>query len=80
MALQYVMACQVDSNCVIEAKHSENAKDKSADGSEGKLWGLKIGLSLVFVAMSILFSFVPELFKGFKSAKVLCVHQLEVMI
>lgn len=70
MAMQYIVACQVDSNCVVEAEHSEDEVDSRSLEKGGKLWGLKIGLAFAFLAITVVSSFIPLLFKRLSSFKV----------
>ena len=58
--MSYIMACQADASCTLEEEH----EDEEDEGDHDKLWALKMGLAVAFLAITIVASFVPVLFKG----------------
>jgi hypothetical protein len=64
-ALAFITACQVDVNCVLESGEPEDVlMEESNDKST--YMGLKIGIALGFIPMTILSSFIPVLFMNSK--------------
>ena len=62
----YIMACQADTMCVVEAEEHEAEEERSLD----KLWGLKVGLAFSFLVITVIASYIPAIFKGMESYSV----------
>lgn len=78
--MKYIIACQVDSNCVVVAEHSEDLVEERSLEKGGKLWGLKIGIACAFLAITVIATFVPALFKGFSSYQVCSPRRIVISI
>ena len=61
-ALLYLAACAVDEHCTIRVPSDEELEHEDGH-SEGRQIGLKAGLAAAFLAMTLLFSFLPTLFR-----------------
>ena len=57
-ALSFITACRLDSNCELE---SAEAAEEEADLSSRNHFGLKVGLALSFIAMTLVATVIPVL-------------------
>jgi hypothetical protein len=72
-AAEYILACQIDGNCVVEG--AEHEEEEHSDEPTESLWRLKVGLAFAFMAITIVSAFVPVLFQGLSKYAV-CSSQL----
>lgn len=74
--MKYVMACQLDSDCVVEGgKHDEHDDHDDEEGGR-KWWGLKIGLAAAFLVIGVVSALIPALFKNLPAFQVRLIVQL----
>lgn len=67
--MKYVMACQLDSGCVVEGDEHDD-HDEEDRSLEGRNWGLKIGLAAAFLGIGVVSSLIPTFFKNLPSFQV----------
>ena len=60
--LSFITACRIDSNCEIEMAEEDEAEE---DRNSRENFGLKIGLALSFIAMTVAASYIPSIFMGY---------------
>lgn len=54
-ALKFITACQIDASCDLGTPEVESDNDSSAH------FGLKVGLALSFIAMTVIASLIPSM-------------------
>jgi hypothetical protein len=62
-ALRFITACTIDRSCHIEPPEMVGTAPTASASDSGSLLGLKFGLAAAFLAMTVVASYLPCLFR-----------------